>query len=237
MLTFKPYDMKKSFFAALAAVVVGASVQAQSTADSIASKYKLQPMPASMTLEETFPVIGSYQLTNSTDAATTLTVNLDSSNKGIVWVDGLPQGKVKAYLKKSPATYRILPQKSGSGKAIQEGTLYYDTTAHTLHIAIGKAYNETDPTGLFDATSDMNGMDMNAAASNNGTDETKVKAGDTKVKTEMKGNKMKTKSKMGTDKTKSKVWFYTATKTGMDNMNGGMMNNNQTQQSDSTQHQ
>src|SRR5438270_8167786 len=110
--------MKKTFLAAAAALVIGASVQAQSTVDSIQSKYKLQPMPAALTIEETFPVIGNYQLTNSTEGTGTVTVNLDSTNKGMVWVDGLPQGRIKAYLRQSPATYRIVSQKSGSGKQV-----------------------------------------------------------------------------------------------------------------------
>ncbi len=155
--------MKKKILTAAAALIVAVSVHAQSTADSIAAKYKLQPMPGALTMEETFPVIGTYQLTNSTEGTGTIMVNLDSSNKGMVWVDGLPQGRIKAYLRQSPATYRILSQKSNSGKQVQEGTLMYDTTSHQLHIAIGKSYNDTDPTAVF-ASMDMSNsaMDMNA---------------------------------------------------------------------------
>jgi len=231
----KPFDMKKRFFAAAAALVVAASVHAQSTADSIAAKYKLQPMPAAMTIEQTFPVLGNYQLTNSTEGTGTLTVNLDSANKGIVWVEGLPQGRIKAYLKKSPTTYRILSQKTDNGKQIQEGTLHYDTTEHQLHIAIGKAYNETDPTGIFAMSTDS---DMNASTDAGtmtaGETETKVKTGDTKLKTETKGNQVKVKSKTAAGKEKTKVLFYTATKVMADNM---LDNTNQTQTSDSTQQQ
>lgn len=225
--------MKKSFFAATVALVVAASVHAQSTVDSIAAKYTLQPMPASLTIEQTFPVLGNYQLTNSTEGTGTVTVMMDSVNKGIVWVEGLPQGRIKAYLKQSPATYRILSQKSGNGNQVQEGTLYYDTTAHELHVALGKAYNESDPTGIFAMSTDMGtGTDATASATNE--TETKVKTGDAKMKTETKGNKVKVKSKTASGKEKSKVWFYTATKVMSDN---NMLDTNQTQAADSTQQQ
>lgn len=207
--------MKKSMLAALAAVIVTASVQAQSTVDSIAAKYKLQPMPAARSLEQAFPAIGSYQLENSTEGTGTVTVSLDPANKGIIWVEGLPQGKIKAYLKKSPATYRILSQKAESGKQVQEGTLHYDTTSHQLHIALGKAYDEADPTSIFGSASGVMNTSMDMS---NGTGTT--------------GN-TKTKSKTPAGKTKAKVVFYTATKVMPDNM---MMDNNM-QQTDSTQQQ
>lgn len=233
--------MKKMILAALAAGIAATSVQAQSTADSIAAKYKLQPMPAALTLDQAFPVVGNYQLQNSTEGTGSLTVNLDPSNKGIVWVEGLPQGKIKAYLKKTPSTYRILSQKTDGGKQVQEGTLHYDTTSHELHIALGKAYNESDPTGIFAMAPDnMNAMnagtDMNTTA--NGETETKVKTGDAKMKTEVKGNQVKTKSKTAAaGKDKTKVWFYTATKVMPDNMmmnNGMQQGDSMHQQSDST---
>jgi len=229
----KPFDMKKRIFAAAAAVIVAASVHAQSTVDSISAKYKLQPMPAALTIEQTFPVLGNYQLTNSTEGTGTLTVTPDSSNKGIVWVEGLPQGRIKAYLKKTPSTYRILSQKSGSGTQVQEGTLYYDTTAHQLHIALGKAYNETDPTSLFASGADMTATNDMSATGKDET-ETKVKTSDSKLKTETKGNQVKVKSKTPAGKEKNKVWFYTATKVMADNM---LDNTNQTQASDTTHQQ
>lgn len=142
--------MKKTILStAVALFVAAASVNAQSTVDSIASKYQLIPMPDSFRIEKAFPVLGTYQLMDATDAAATLTVSLDANSKGIVWVEGLPQGKIKAYLKKSPATYRILPQKSESGTQVPAGTLVFDTTSNTLNIALGKAYNEADPTAVF----------------------------------------------------------------------------------------
>ncbi|SHF58116.1 hypothetical protein SAMN05444008_109212 [Cnuella takakiae] len=208
-----------------------------STRDSIAAKYKLQPMPGALTIEKTFPILGTYQLnttpgaagiTGSTDATTAtgttgttnttgntttgtvnnsgntmnatdasaaygaqqITITLDSASKGIVWVEGLQQGRMKAYLKKSPATYRVVAQKSATGTAIPEGTMHLDSTTNTLHIALGVPYNDVDPTAIF-AVSD-------STASVDNTAEVKVKTKDSKT------NK--------TTKSKSKVVFITATK-------------------------
>ena len=72
-----------------------------------ADTYKMQPMPEALTTEKIFPVIGKYQLTDKDGASSTVTVSLDPSNKGLIWIEGLPQGKIKAALRKSPATYKI----------------------------------------------------------------------------------------------------------------------------------
>src|SRR5262245_2838629 len=56
-------------------------------------KYKMLPMPAPMTTEQIFPVIGHYTLTSTDGAASDVTITLDESNKGVAWVTGLPQGK------------------------------------------------------------------------------------------------------------------------------------------------
>jgi hypothetical protein len=196
--------MKNTLFLAIAAICFSVTSSAQSTVDSIRAKYQLQPMPEALTLEKTFPVIGSYQLANATQSTTQststteststtpsttstevqqadVTITLDSVNKGIIWVEGLPQGKFKAYLKKSPATYRILAQKTASGKQIPEGTLILDPSTNTLNIALGKAFDEADPAAIFAAVS----PDVTEA--------------EVKVKTKK-------------SKTKSKVAFYTANK-------------------------
>src|SRR5947209_1111413 len=99
--------MKNILFMAVAALFLSFASKAQSTADSIEAKYKLQPMPDTLTIEKTFPVLGTYQLntnqlnsTSTTDngnTQSTISITLDSSNKGIVWIDGLPQGRIKAY--------------------------------------------------------------------------------------------------------------------------------------------
>ena len=232
--------MRHVVLSAVAALLFSASVQAQSTVDSIAAKYKLIPMPGALTIEKTFPVLGSYQLntpvadatatstsetagtvnssstsgnttvtadattgtttTTASDAsasgmeptaAGSLTITLDSANKGIIWVEGLPEGTVKAYLQKSPSTYRIVSQKTEDGKTTPEGTLILDTATKTLNIALGKAYDEVAPESVF-AMQDS----IAAAAATNDVD--------------VKTTKTKSKSK---SKVKAKpVTFYTATK-------------------------
>ncbi|MEO6071556.1 MAG: hypothetical protein ABIN57_04875 [Chitinophagaceae bacterium] len=181
--------MKNTIFLAVAALFFSASLNAQSTVDSIAAKYQLLPMPGQMTLEQRFPVIGTYQLQGAATSDANVSIALDSLNKGVIWVSGLPQGKFKAYLKKSPSTYRILSQKTADGKQIPEGTLFYDATANTLNIAIGSSYNEADPTSIFALHTSA---DMSTDA--------------------MADNTVKVKTKTSTSKTKAKVSFYTASK-------------------------
>jgi hypothetical protein len=180
--------MKNTIFLFIAALFITASVNAQSTVDSIRAKYTLQPMPGALTIEKAFPVLGTYHLT--TDSTITLTVSMDSASKGIVWVEGLPQGKFKAFLKQSPATYRITAQKTESGTSVPEGTLMFDTTTNTLNIALGKAYNEANPGEIFGTIADA-GVSTDVA--NTGTE--------VKVKTKTKNTK-----------SKAKVVLYSATK-------------------------
>lgn len=189
--------MKNKIFLFIAALFFTAAVNAQSTVDSIHAKYQMQPMPDALTIEKTFPVLGVYQLNslNSTDSSSMQQVNitLDSANKGVIWIAGLPEGTMKAYLKKSPGTYRIISQKSDNGKQIPEGTLYFDQTTNTLNVALGKAYDEVDPTAIFANTNTA--TTENADVANNATT----------VKT-------KTKTAAGKTKEKNKLMFYTATK-------------------------
>ena len=208
--------MKNTIFLFLAAVLFTVSVQAQTTVDSIAAKYKLVPMPEPLTIEKTFPVLGTYQLagtdasvatTTSTSSTTTtdnssakttysnnVTVTLDSVNKGIIWVEGLPQGKFKAYLKKSPATYRVLAQKTETGKQVPEGTLMFDPESKTLSIALGKEFDDADPAAIF-------ALNPALASSTTSTDVTAPA-----------DNTVKVKVKTPTSKSKSKVSYFTATK-------------------------
>src|SRR5215203_1387466 len=97
------------------------------------------------------PVLGSFQPTGTSTA--NLTVTVDEQNVGIVWIDGLSQGRVKAILKKSPATYKIPAQKTAEGKNVPEGTLIYDKEANTLNIALGKAFDDADPAAPFTSPS------------------------------------------------------------------------------------
>jgi hypothetical protein len=120
------------------------------TVDSINAKYKDSWVPAraAVTTNDIFPALGSYTTTVNTDAPSVV-VTLDETNKGTVWIDGLPQGRVKAYLRKSPSTYKIPAQKTADGKDVGEGTLIFDKDANTLNIVIGKTYNAEDPGAVF----------------------------------------------------------------------------------------
>jgi hypothetical protein len=159
------------------------------TVDSINAKYKDKMVPARtpLTIEQIYPVIGQYETTVNTADAPNVTIALDQETKGIVWIDGLPQGRVKAYLRKSPATYKIPAQKTAEGKEVAEGTLVYDKDANTMRIVIGTPYNTEDPLAVFATTED-------------GVAVAEVK----EVKT--KGSKTKIKTK------KVKPWTYTGTK-------------------------
>jgi hypothetical protein len=155
------------------------------TVDSILSKYNLQAMPAPMTTEQIFPVIGTYQ--SSTNENDKITVMLDEQNKGFVWIDGLPQGRAKAILKKSPSTYKIVSQKTADGKQIPEGTLIYDKDANVIHVMLGLPYNDENPDAVFSTTTEQQP-----------TQEVVV--------TKNKGNKTKQKVK------KVETWTFTGSK-------------------------
>jgi hypothetical protein len=122
------------------------------TVDSIMSKYtgKYVASKPAPTTNDIFPAIGQYESSANPDAAH-VSIVLDEQNKGIVWVTGLPQGRVKAMLRKSPGTYKIPAQKSEDGKDIAEGTLIFDKETNTLNIVIGKMYNDADPASVFAA--------------------------------------------------------------------------------------
>jgi hypothetical protein len=181
--------MKNTFFAFIVALFFGASLHAQSTVDSIAAKYQLLPMPQAQTIEKTFPVLGTYQFTTADGSSQNIVVTLDQDNKGIVWIEGLPEGKIKAYLKRSPAVYRIIPQKSESGQQVPEGTLIYDPSASSLNIALGKPFDETDPASVFNASASA-GQDLAASGA----------------------TQVKVKSKTASTKSKTKLMLYSATK-------------------------
>jgi hypothetical protein len=159
------------------------------TVDSINAKYKDKMIAArpAMTTEQVFPVLGQYTSTTNTDAPN-VSISLDTDNKGLVWIEGLPQGKVKAYLRQSPAVYKIPAQKLEDGKEVKEGTLVFDKDANTLNIVIGKPYNAADPLAVFAPATEM-------------------PAEETVVKT-------KTKTAKGKVKTKAvvKPWTYSGTK-------------------------
>ncbi|MGQ0739937.1 MAG: hypothetical protein ACT4OJ_12840 [Bacteroidota bacterium] len=126
--------------------------QKNPTVDSIRAKYKdkLIQAPVVRTTEDIFPVIGQYESASNPEAAA-ISISLDAQNKGIIWIEGLPQGKLKGLLSKSPATYKIPVQKTDEGKEVAEGTLIYDKEMNTLSICIGKNYNAADPASAFAA--------------------------------------------------------------------------------------
>lgn len=95
--------------------------------------------------EDFLPVLGSYKTATNTQ----LTIAVDATNVGIVWVEGLPQGKFKAMLRQSPATYKIPAQKSETGKIVNEGTLYFNPETKEAKILFG-AYNDSNPTAVFE---------------------------------------------------------------------------------------
>ncbi|MEP7372357.1 MAG: hypothetical protein ABI675_03140 [Chitinophagaceae bacterium] len=141
-----------------------------------ADTYKMQPMPEALTTQKIFPVLGKYQLTDKEGASSTVTVSLDPENKGLIWIEGLPQGKIKATLRKSPATYKIPVQplegevipapevtdtkvakntkkvKEIKAKELPEGVLIYDKDANLLNVCIGCTYKVEDPATAFMTT-------------------------------------------------------------------------------------
>ena len=183
--------MKKNILLALAFSVTFSIVsfaQGVSTPE-VPRNYKplakeLIPMPDSLTLQRIFPVIGQYQYTNQEGDIAQVTVSIDHDNKGVVWVNGLPQGKFKADLKLTPSTYKIPHQKTlvndslsvevveneivdseekkplvFSGKTLDEGTLLFDSSSNRLFVNLGGRYNEADPAAAFPelGTSDATG--------------------------------------------------------------------------------
>lgn len=139
---------------------------------------ELLPMPTAMTNEAIFPAVGVYELRDKDGNATHVTVVQDEENKGIVWIEGLPQGKIKAYLKQSPAIYKIPAQEPVKDMAVSaaeeavadaptakkqvkketpasnqlpEGTLYYDRESNTMQIQLGTKFNEAEPLQVFNA--------------------------------------------------------------------------------------
>jgi hypothetical protein len=146
------------------------------TVDSITTPYKakLVPMPTPMTIEQIYPVLGQYESSANTDAPS-VTISLDPEVKGLVWVEGLPQGKIKAMLRKSPATYKIPVQQTEDGKEIAEGTLIFDKETNSLLISIGKAYNSTDPSVAFSTPVEPVVVEEKTVAKSNGKTKTKTK--------------------------------------------------------------
>lgn len=120
------------------------------TVDSISAKYKDKwvTAPAAQSQDQIFPVIGQYESATNPETGS-LSISLDAQNMGLIWVEGLPQGKIRALLTQSPATYKIPAQKNADGKEVAEGTLIYDKEMNTLSICIGKPYQPANPAAVF----------------------------------------------------------------------------------------
>lgn len=120
------------------------------TVDSINAKYKDKwvTAPAAQSNEQIFPVIGQYESATNPDTRS-VSISLDAQNMGLIWIEGLPQGKIRALLTQSPATYKIPAQKNEEGKEVAEGTLIYDKEMNTLSICIGKPYQAGNTAAVF----------------------------------------------------------------------------------------
>ncbi len=172
--------MKKNF---LLMVVLSLSIATTSFAQSTATaevpkNYKpqakeLAPMPGELTDEMIFPVLGKYDYVDKEGEVASVTVTRDAENKGVVWINGMPQGKFKADLKQSPCTYKIPVQKTlqndvevattedtettdgekaatrYSGKSLKEGTLIFDSASQKLYVNVGAKFDEEDPAAIF----------------------------------------------------------------------------------------
>ena len=149
------------------------------TVTAITSKYTYKEVKhEELTNEKVFPILGNYQPEANTEVTGTLRVSIDADNKGIVWIEGLPQGKIKATLKVIPSTYKIPAQKTELGTDVAEGVLIYDKALNKLSICLGRPYDEKNPAAAFSAPEQ--------------TTEVAVPA---PVKVKVKGSKMKVKAK------------------------------------------
>lgn len=132
---------KKLFLVAFLSISIALTAVAQtSTTPEVPKSYKPQPkellpMPDSMSEGAIFPVLGAFTVTDPEGNESHLTVTRDAENKGIVWVNGLPQGKFKAFLRDAPAIYKIPAQK----------TLANDEAVATETAAADAAEAETAP--------------------------------------------------------------------------------------------
>jgi hypothetical protein len=139
------------------------------------SKYAMLPMPEPLTTEKIFPAIGKYQVTTKDGATADVTVTLDESNKGIVWIEGLPEGKIKGYLRQSPATYKIPAQKTDADKDIASGVFVFDKDANTVNVCVGCTYKAEDPASAFLPESEQAVAEPVKATKSKKTAKTKVK--------------------------------------------------------------
>ncbi len=105
--------------------------------------------------EHSFPALGSYKASGTSTGDITITI--DETNKGIVWVEGLSQGKFKALMKKAPSTYKIPAQKTETGKSVAEGTLFLNPESKELTIVLGRSFDDEDPTSFLTTDAKVKG--------------------------------------------------------------------------------
>lgn len=171
--------MKKTLLSLVVfSTIISTTTLAQvSTSPEVPRNYKphpkeLLPMPGELTDQMIFPVLGHYEYTNADGQVAIVVISKDSAKKGTVWINGMPQGKFKADLRVSPATYKISAQKTlmnelqadvhtdgateqtaqavrYSGMSIKEGTLLFDSTSNKLYINEGAKYNDEAPSAVF----------------------------------------------------------------------------------------
>lgn len=114
----------------------------------VTNSEKLMTLTAeTLTPADIFPALGTYR--GNGNSAEEISITLDETNKGIVWVEGLPQGRFRALMKKAPSTYKIPAQKSENGKAIAEGTLHVDPATAQVTIVLGQSFNDREPTAVL----------------------------------------------------------------------------------------
>lgn len=140
------------------------------------SKYAMLPMPEPLTTEKIFPALGKYNVTTADGATAEVTVSLDESNKGIVWIEGLPEGKIKGYLRQSPATYKLPAQKTDAEKDVASGVFIFDKDANTLNVCVGCSYKAEDPASAFLPASEQTVEEPVKATKSKKTAKTTVKA-------------------------------------------------------------
>jgi hypothetical protein len=153
------------------------------TVTNITSKYTYKEIKhEELTNEKVFPILGDYQPEANSEVTGTLKISIDPDNKGVVWIEGLPQGKVKAMLRMSPSTYKIPAQKTELGTDVAEGVLIYDKALNKLSLCIGKPYDEKNPASAFSSTEEQTTVVVPEP-------EKKVKVKGSKTKTKMKEEK------------------------------------------------